>query len=58
MAANTLPDVTSQTFHTYLSLRASGLFSSYALGVQCTQSQLLLYATVEFLNISDVTRLP
>ena len=56
MAANTLADVTSQTFHTYLSLHASGLFSSYALGVQYTQ--LLPYATVEFSNISAVTRLP
>ena len=35
-------------FHTYFSLRASGLFSSYALGVQYTRSQLLPYATVEF----------
>ena len=34
-----LPDVTSPTFHTYFSLRRSGLFSSYALGVPYTRSQ-------------------
>ena len=57
MAANALPDVTSPAFHTYVSLRASGLFSSYALGVQYAQSQLLPYVAVDFSNISAVTRL-
>ena len=55
MAANALPDVMSPTF---LSLCAICLFSSYAYGVQYTQSQLLPYATVEFSNISAAIHLP
>ena len=43
---------------TFLSLCAICLFSSYAYGVQYTQSQLLPYATVEFSNISAAIRLP
>ena len=53
-AANALPDVMSPTF---LSLCAICPFSSYAYGVQYTQSQLLPYATVEFSNISAAIRL-
>ena len=57
MAINAQPNVTSPTFHTYFSLCASGLFSSYVLGVHYTQSQLPPYVTVEFANISAFTRL-